>query len=368
MFAQNNKISVRQLECMLLLYFFGTAVLFLPAELAGVSGNACWLVAIFWGLIATLTTMLLCALGRRNPSFSAVDWYCDAFGQGLGKVLGLGLGAKLIFDGALELRIFSEIISSAMLPKTPLWLIMAAILFLAWMGARGGAESGARGAELLFFLVCIPLAVVLIAVAITGNYGRVLPLALPVPKEIWQSSTFFGPVFQGLSILLFAFPFLQKPEKVGSRLGVITLIATLVFSVIVFLSLATYGEAVLQERLLPTLQMMERVSFTGIFLSRQDLLLLWIWMASCFLFLTAVLVFSGVVWQKVWQPRGKKTQEWLILSLVLLFLLGLAPRDMATAYWLRLEVAPWLNGIFLVLLPSFLLLKTRGRKGGAFDA
>ena len=34
MFAENRKISIRQLQMLLLLDCFGTAVLFLPAELA----------------------------------------------------------------------------------------------------------------------------------------------------------------------------------------------------------------------------------------------------------------------------------------------------------------------------------------------
>lgn len=363
MFAQNNKISIRQLEVMLLLYFFGTAVLFLPAELAETAGNACWLVALFWGLMATAVTLLLSALGQKHPSFSPTDWYCHAFGTFLGKALALLLGIKLLFDGAMELRIFAEIISSSMLPKTPLWLLMAVILLVCGFSARGGIECSGRVAELLFFFMLLPLAVVLIAVAITSTYGRVLPITLPTLGNTWQSSSFFAPVFQGMTVLLFAFPFLKQPERVGKRFGVSTLVATVIFSAIVFLSLAVYGDVVLGKRLMPTLQMMERVSFTGIFLGRQDLLLLWIWMASCFLFLSSVLFFTAHTWQKVCQPKKKKSNLFLCFSLLLVFVVGLLPKDLAAAYFLRLQVAPWLNGIFLVALPVVLLLLERGKRG-----
>lgn len=43
MFAENRKISIRQLQMLLLLDCFGTAVLFLPAELAEISGRGCFL-------------------------------------------------------------------------------------------------------------------------------------------------------------------------------------------------------------------------------------------------------------------------------------------------------------------------------------
>ena len=39
MFAENRKISLRQLQAMLLLDFFGTAALFLPGEMADLAGQ-----------------------------------------------------------------------------------------------------------------------------------------------------------------------------------------------------------------------------------------------------------------------------------------------------------------------------------------
>ena len=50
MFAENRKISIRQLQMLLLLDCFGTAVLFLPAELAEISGRGCFFAALLGGL------------------------------------------------------------------------------------------------------------------------------------------------------------------------------------------------------------------------------------------------------------------------------------------------------------------------------
>ena len=49
MFAENRKISIRQLQMLLLLDCFGTAVLFLPAELAEISGRGCFFAALLGG-------------------------------------------------------------------------------------------------------------------------------------------------------------------------------------------------------------------------------------------------------------------------------------------------------------------------------
>ena len=50
---------------------------------------------------------------------TAVEWCRTLLGPLFGNLVLLGLGAKLFCDGALELRIFSEIIRRTMLPATP---------------------------------------------------------------------------------------------------------------------------------------------------------------------------------------------------------------------------------------------------------
>ena len=65
MFAENRKISLRQLQILLLLDSFGTAVLFLPAELAQISGRACWVAALIGGGIFVLVSLLMTKVCNR---------------------------------------------------------------------------------------------------------------------------------------------------------------------------------------------------------------------------------------------------------------------------------------------------------------
>ena len=278
MFAENRKISIRQLQMLLLLDCFGTAVLFLPAELAEISGRGCFFAALLGGLGVSAASLLLTAVGRRMPNGTVVDWCRSVCGNAIGTILLLGLAGKLLLDGMLELRIFSEIICRFMLPATPVWVLSLVLLLVAGALAAQGTECRGRTAEILFFLVAIPLLLVLLAVAASTQYARVLPLALPSPSGIGAGLAEMSIVFRGLVFLYFIYPDLKKP--VGFAVWKICLLITAVVTVIVLLCLANYGEGMLAAKLLPTLQMLERVSFTGVFLTRQDLLLLWFWMAS----------------------------------------------------------------------------------------
>ncbi len=365
MFAENQKISVRQLQVLLLLYYFGTTALFLPSDAAVTGGNSGWIVTILWGVAASFLAVLFVYLGEKHPSYTAVEWYRRAFGRHLGTVLALGLGGKIIFDGAMELRLFCDIISSSMLPRTPQWLIIALTLFLCCLAASYGIECAARSGEILFFAVLIPLVVVLIFVAISTNYNRLLPVQMPAFSSLRESMPFFAPLLQGFMVFLFIFPSLEKRRHMKRRIWLTCLAATGLMTVLVFLSLAVYGTAALSEKLLPTLQMMERVSFSGIFLGRQDLFLLWFWMVTTFLYVTSLIFFGQELCSRVFQSKKNKRNLWLFLFIPLLFVVALLPKDMAEAYWLRIRVTPWLSGIFFVALPVLMLFidTVKGRGG-----
>ena len=364
MFAENRKISLRQLQVLLLLDCFGTAVLFLPAELAQMSGRGCWLAALVGGGVFILAAFLLGKTGRKNPEGTVVEWCRGAFGYILGTVILLGLGGKLLFDGMLELRLFSEIICRAMLPNTPVWVISLVVLAVAASLAAQGAECRGRTAEVLFFVVAIPLLVVLLAVAISAEYGRIRPIELPSIVGIRDGIFAMSMVFQGLTFLYFIFPEIRTPEKISEAVTVSSAVTTVVVTAIVFLCLAVYGEGVLSEKLLPTLQMMERVSFTGVFLTRQDVLLLWFWMASVCIFLSGTIFYGSLLGVKICRQKETEREKWLWGCLVLLFAASFLPEDLSMAYRLRLQVAPWLHLVYLVILPAVLLLR---RKGGEED-
>ena len=353
MFAENRKISLRQLQAMLLLDFFGTAVLFLPGEMAKAGGRGCWLLAGVCGLVFAVLSLLLTFLGKKMPEGTAVEW-CRT----------LGLGAKLFCDGALELRIFSEIIRRTMLPATPVWVLTLVVLLIAGALAAQGMECRGRTAEILFFLVSVPLLVVLLAVAFSAEYGRVLPLEPPAAEGWKDAFASLGVLFQGLAFLYFIIPDLKKPQKMQRAVLAAGVHAALLFATLTFLSLAVYGEVMLKQKLLPTLQMLERVSFTGIFLTRQDVLLLWFWIASVSVFLSGTLFFSSLMGVRMAGQTEAKRKNWLYAALAVLFLLSFLPEDMAQAHEFRLRASLWLNGFYLLVLPALLLFLAAVRKKG----
>ena len=182
MFAENRKISIRQLQMLLLLDCFGTAVLFLPAELAEISGRGCFFAALLGGLGVSAASLLLTAVGRRMPNGTVVDCCRSVCGNGIGTILLLGLSGKILLDGMLELRIFSEIICRFMLPATPVWVLSLVLLLVAGACGAGNGMSGQNGGNP--FSGRDSLASGASGGGASTQYARVLPLALPSPSGI----------------------------------------------------------------------------------------------------------------------------------------------------------------------------------------
>ena len=331
------------------------------------SGRACWLSALAGGLIFALIALLLATVGSRMPDGTIVEWCRETFGGFIGTVLLLGLAGKLLFDAFLELRIFSEVVCRAMLPNTPVWVISLVLLTVAGSLAAQGTECRGRAAEILFFVVALPLVVILIAVAVSTKYHRVLPMELPAAAGILGGISAMSLVFQGLIFLYFIFPDLRKPAMAKGAALKSVLLTTAAVTVMVFLCLAVYGETLLAEKWMPTLQMLARVSFTGVFLARQDVLLLWFWMASVCIFLSGTLFYGSLMGVRLFHQREEKRKNWLFLCIIAIFALSFLPRNLSAAYQLRLLIAPWLNLIYFIILPIALLLFGR-RKGGGDHA
>ena len=88
--------------------------------------------------------------GREGVS----QWYGGRLrrsvcGNGIGTILLLGLAGKILLDGMLELRIFSEIICRFMLPATPVWVLSLVLLLVGKMRRRNGMSK--NGVKSSFF-------------------------------------------------------------------------------------------------------------------------------------------------------------------------------------------------------------------------
>lgn len=363
MFAKNFKISKLQLNLMLLFYLFNTTLLFLPSALAKINSTYLIFVTVFWGFISVLISALLVFFASKSKDFIAVDWYISTFGNFVGKIISCILIVSLLFFASLEIRVFSEIVMGYMLPKTPIWVIVSVVTFISFYCKIGGIEANARLAEILTFFVFVPLIIVIIGVALSVDFYRIMPINTPSLKELWQGGNDFATVFQGFFLLLFIFPFVKNNDK-NNMFTIFTVLCYGIFvSIMVMLCTAIYGGELLKEKLFPTLQMLERISFQAFFLTRQDSLVIWFWFASTILFSSGMMLFSDISRKRL--NEYNKNQS--IIIPVIVFIFAILPRDLSAVYEMKREIVPWINALFLLILPIIILIIYYGKRGDKND-
>ena len=156
MFSDNHKISLRQMQALFCFYFLGTASLFLPAELAEGSGRACWLVMLIGGLLAAFFSLVLTYLGKKEPTWTVVEWLRNTFGGVLGSVLavfiaGLMVGRTPEYLGKkIDVREM-KMIALAILVTPTLVLLGTALAMMTDAGRAGMFNPGPHGfSEVLY--------------------------------------------------------------------------------------------------------------------------------------------------------------------------------------------------------------------------
>lgn len=359
----NSKISNRQLQALLLLDLLGTAVITLPRRTAVAAGADGWIGVIGGGVLLLGVLWMFTQLMDKNPRITFVELCRGSFGRPASILLSVGLAIKLLATSGLELRIFCEMVNQTMLFRTPIWITAGAMALVCVCVAAGGYECRARAGEILFVLVILPLLFFLILAAFSADYSNLQPVFQAGSSAIGRASIITLFSFQGVEVLLLAYPYLSQPKKVRKSLfaaGGLLLAITVAMTA---LTIAWFGEISVTKKLYPVLQMLDSIDVPGAFWNRQDIFMLWFWTASVFASVSAGIFFAGVIMERLIHSPQKVRGKWLGLGLALVYVVAILPGSAASAEEM-LEVLKVIGGGFYILVLPAILLICNWAKGG----
>jgi len=322
MLSLNDKISIRQLQILLILDVLGTGVTALPRVTASIAGRSGWLCVLGATGLAAAAAWLMMTLALRFPGKTFPEYSAMLLSRPLGMIAAAVLIAKITAGCAFELRVFGEIVRRTMLPQTPFAIVCGVLLLVAAYAAGKGYETRARIAEILIFIVILPLVFIFGLAAREIDFSNLLPLFDADAQGILRGTAEAGFAFTGIEFALLAVPYLAKP--VGARKGVVgaVVVTGLLMAVITVFTLARFGAANVLNRLWPVLDMMDTVELPGSFIERQEALMMSLWIVSLFAVVNAGLFFSSVLLR----DTVKKGKHYM-------YVLGLLPVMFALAYW-----------------------------------
>lgn len=366
MLSLNDKISVRQLQILLILDIFGTGVIILPRRVAEFVNQDGWIVIILTTILAMGFAFIVTSIGRMFPKDTFLTYCAKIVSKPIAIALSLGLVIKIIVNISMELRFFGEILRQTMLSKTPFGVICTGMILVSAYAAAKGIEAQARMAEILIFLVFVPLTFVFLIAALDVDFSNLLPVMVAKPNDLLRGSFFTGVAFNGLEFGLLVFPYMQRPKHVRKGLiHAVSLIGAFMLMITV-ITIAKFGPFDVKRQIWPVLEMMDVIDFPGAFIERQDALIMSFWIISVFSIVAAGLFFSSVLLKDVFKKATHST--YILICIPIVVGISYMPKNVTAVYSIMDFMYITFGIAYLLVIPVLLLVIAKLRGLGKTDA
>ena len=365
MFSSNRKISVRQARRLMILDLFGISSLLLPGLLAQTAGTD----GIFCIAAATLLAFGYLWLLEKVMNRTKGDYYgylkrvCGSVFADILMIFYLFFFLLLAAFGVYQL---TGLIRAWLLPEGSFDLICLLLLAVAAYAAVRGMEVRARIYEILFWILGLPLLLMLILAARGVNVDYWTPVAVTSFSGFSGGTLTVFAFFLPLFFIQFLKPWCARPERLSDSARWAVGITAVLNGAIYLILLGTFQVKTIEALKRPVITLMSMVKLPGEFFARLDAFMTAIWFFSLFALINTGVFYSGHVLKELFHE--KKTNYGLLAVLIL---------EYGIARWFY--VYPQAESIFamyikcvaipvLVLLPILLIFLGRMRDGRAGKA
>jgi len=271
MFANNRKISARQLQWLVILGSIGKAGLLLPRYTGNESGRSFILSLILGALLTLLFVFLIGSLAQHiQNDFHA--YIQNRLGEKAAFVISIVYLVYVFVDLIYVTWLFSSVSLTFLLPEKSYIFSMIILLAGGCYMAAGGMEVQGRVAEVLHKIIIYPLFLMLLlaAFAVNPEYlgSGAAQLNIQTLKHGFQMLIPFG----SISLFLFIAPFVnsKKSFKIALRraAGIIAVSMIGLFLIVI----GVFGEAGMRALPWPAITLMSSVDIPGGFLQRWDVI------------------------------------------------------------------------------------------------
>ncbi|MDE6888560.1 MAG: spore germination protein [Eubacterium sp.] len=315
MFSSNDKISPRQIKRLLVFELFGAASLLLPPCLAK-SGNGIGIWSILAATAFAVLYLCLMQICVSRMVSDYLDYLKSGWGSFLSRLLYLCYALLSLFTCAWASKVLSELVCDSLLDRREFAAALLVILVLAYYGASAGIEARARVYEILFWVLVLPLLIMLLLCVRQVQVMQWFPLLGSSDAISW--SWFWSGTWQcfaaflPLTFLLFLTPHTGDRSKSARASVCAVLLSGLSLAVIYLILLGIFGSGALAKEEYPVITLMGMVKIPGDFLKRLDAVMVGGWFFTLYALIGTTLFYGVVIARRAltsWQAGGAKDEE-----------------------------------------------------------
>lgn len=225
--SAKGQISHWQATAFIVSTILPTAILFMPSITARSAGRDSWLsllAGLAFGLAVAVTASMLAS---RFPGETVVEYAPRILGRFLGKVVGFIYVFYFYYAAFTVQREFAELMTSAYMPFTPLWMHIAVLTVIACYALYLGLEPICRANSIIVVVLMLSIgAIFLITIKNVDLYNFTPVLDTPAGRIVFGA---LAPSswYSECGMILMLVPFLEDKKKTAR----ITISAVLIISI-----------------------------------------------------------------------------------------------------------------------------------------
>jgi Spore germination protein. len=365
MFANNLKISSRQLKRMLVLGWIGRVNLIIPCIMAGFSGENA-ILAILVGVVFTLLYGIFISHVAANVEGSLYDYLGVLVGK-VGRIIIIivYIGMTLI-NTAFTLRLLAEVVKQCLLQEVKLDIILITGILVCAYGATGKAEGVGRTTEVLYKIILIPLAIMFCLAIPNLKLEHIISDNGQNMKNVLGNGLLIFSIFSEMSILLFTAQYIENKEKLKSKVVQAFMITGLSIVIVYITCLGMFGNQSMRFLQWPMVSLMSSVVIPGGFLNRWDIIFLSLIILSLFISIAGGLLYMSIMTKDIVR-KGKGVHYILLCAAAIFFLARMfADYNRAEEYYLSIMRYFFIPIMLLIICIIWIMQKLYKKNGKEF--
>ena len=282
MYANNGKISNRQLFRLYVFDLIGISTLLIPPILAKLSGiDGIFAILIGGGMGLGYLWYLGLVFKKMNTDLSTyLNQNCFTWVR---RMISFYLFLHGVLTGGFIAYVFANLMQYSLVREVPYILLLFVTIVVAAYSVSGGVENRARIYEVLFWVILIPYVIMMIMGLKDIEVVYMNHFLESETMDLLKSS---GLVFVFLTPLCFILFLAGKTTSTGKENYGLSLIKTLskavVAATVILLGsyvilYGNFGKKALETMKFPVITLMSTVQLKGNFLKRMDALMLAVW-------------------------------------------------------------------------------------------
>ncbi len=349
-----NQISNMQIFCLLSASLVPLAYLYVPMVTVHYANNGAWLAFLLSILPTSLLVYLYMYIIKKStqPFPSILN---EHFGKILGKVIGFLYVLVFFFTTVFSITYFTALISSSIVPDTPLSIYIGAVLLVSYSALKSGMENVARVLEIvMIFSLITGLFLVLLSLGQSANISELLPI---IETSYWDfgSAMLYSFSISGelIAILTLAF-FSNDRTRIGRPLiWVLTVYAILITLTIVAI-LMDFGPEYSNHIAFPSFKLVRSIKISD-FIQNIDIIFISVLIIGIFASVCVKWFLACFSVQQIFNLR-----DYRFLAAPTSVIIGIAAlmtgKNIVAIQIIVHQVLPYVYGVFYVLIPILVWL------------